>query len=147
MRCGALFPYATELLKVYIKGAEDLIQEENRLTNDDKIAFNCLIALYSDTASRPYRIKLLNEAESLLDESETAKKSTIKINKGIIHLHFNEFDEAKKCFNAAEHFIFKTSWKSFERKTRVEIFLIFQYSQRIFLLLWHILILQENIKS
>jgi hypothetical protein len=116
LRCGALFPNATELLKTYIKGAEDLLQNEESFSTNEKIEFNCLIALYSANASRQYRLKLLNDAESLLEESDTAQKSTIKISKGIVHLHFGEFDEAKKCFNAAEHLIFKTSWKSVERK-------------------------------
>lgn len=75
-----------------------------------------MITIYSATASRPYRIKLLNDAERLIDEEDTAHKSKIKISKGIVHLHFGEFDEAKKNFNAAEHLIFKTSWKNTERK-------------------------------
>jgi hypothetical protein len=117
LRCGALFPNATELLKTYIKASEDLIQNNESISSSDKISFNCLIALYSATASRPYRLKLLSEAENLLEESDTAQKSKLKISKGIVHLHFGEFDEAKKYFNAAEHLIFKTSWKSIERKT------------------------------
>jgi hypothetical protein len=117
LRCGALFPNATELLKVYITAAEELLQNNHQLSATNKISFCCLIACYSSTASRPYRIKLLSEAESLLEEEDTAHKSTLKISKAIVHLHFGEFDEAKKNFNAAEHLIFKTSWKSVERKT------------------------------
>lgn len=116
LRCGALFPNATELLKSYINAAEDLLQNNNKLTTTNKIAFSCLIAMCSSNASKPYRIKLLNEAESLIEEEDTAQKSKLKINKGIVYLHFGEFDEAKKNFNAAEHLIFKTSWKNIERR-------------------------------
>lgn len=116
LRCGALFPNATELLKSYITAAEELIAKEDTLPLANKIDFHYLITIYSATASRPYRIKLLNDAERLIDEEDTAHKSKIKISKGIVHLHFGEFDEAKKNFNAAEHLIFKTSWKNTERK-------------------------------
>lgn len=116
LRCGALFPNATELLKTYITAAEELIEKEESLPLSTKISFYYLIALYSSTASRPYRIKLLSEAENLLDEDDTAQKSKLKISKAITHLHFGEFDDAKKSFNAAEHLIFKTSWKNSERK-------------------------------
>jgi len=116
LRCGALFPNATEILKSYINAAEELLQNNNQLLVTNKIAFSTLIALYSSTASKPYRIKLLNDAESLLEEEDTAQRSKLKINKGIVFLHFGEFDEAKKNFNAAEHLIFKTSWKNIERR-------------------------------
>ena len=116
LRCGALFPNATELLKSYITAAEELIEKEEKLSITIKVLFHYLIAIYSASASKPYRIKLLNDAEGLIDEEDTAHKSKLKISKGIIHLHFGEFDDAKKNFNAAEHLIFKTSWKNTERK-------------------------------
>jgi len=116
LRCGALFPNAVEILKSYINAAEELLENNNQLSATNKIAFSCLIAMYSSKASKPYRIKLLNEAESLIEEEDTAQKSKLKVNKGIVNLHFGEFDEAKKNFNAAEHLIFKTSWKNIERR-------------------------------
>ena len=116
LRCGSLLPNASALLKSYIAAAEEILENNHQLQTSNKISFQLFIARYSIKASKPYRIKLLDSAENLLADDETAQKSIIKINKGIVYLHFNEFDEAKKNFNAAEHLIFKTSWKNLERK-------------------------------
>jgi len=113
-RCAALLPNAYELLDTYVQHAEKEIKFFE-LNNENYFSpLKYFIAHYSTNASRPYRIKLLNECEKALAEDNTAEKAHLKVVKGIVHLHFAEYAEAKKHFNAAEHLIYKTSWKNIE---------------------------------
>ncbi len=114
LRCGILLPNSVVLLKTYIKHAEDEIENNFSSTYQGFSYLNYFIALYSSKTSKPYRLKLLNEYEKSISEDFTAEKAKIKISNGIVHLHFADYNEAKKCFNAAEHFIYKTSWKNIE---------------------------------
>ncbi|MFM7016378.1 MAG: hypothetical protein ACKOX3_08635 [Bacteroidota bacterium] len=116
LRSGALLPDATLLLKSYITVAESLVQSNKVMDNATRCEFIYLIAQYDATASRPYRLKLLSEHEELTAVDDTVQKLKNKICRGMVYLHFGDFDDAKKNFNAAEHLILKTSWKHVERK-------------------------------
>lgn len=117
LRCGVLLPSSVVLLKTYIKQAEDEIENNFSSTYQGFSYLNYFIALYSSKASKPYRLKLLNEYEKSISVDFTAEKAKIKISKGIILLHFSDYNEAKKSFNSAEHLIYKTSWKNIEGRS------------------------------
>ena len=115
LKCGSLLPNATTLLKTYIAAAEELIQNNEGLQDNEKGILSFYIAIFSTTASRPYRIKLLNEYECISNDTDSPKLKS-KIAKGIVYLNFDDITEAEKQFNAAEHLIFKTSWKNADRR-------------------------------